>query len=127
MAINSYEKIARTVLQGADPVTGKDGRLYLDGTMTPAVLSEAIAEALYVGEIFRDGQSVTKKYTVNAKVGDMVRVPLETPFPSSSRTLALANRPGTEGNGGILNKNAPMLPSDDEFAVFMNQVNDQMI
>ena len=77
MAINSYEKIARTVLQGADPVTGKDGRLYLDGTMTPAVLSEAIAEALYVGEIFRDGQSVTKKYTVNAKVGDMVRVPLK--------------------------------------------------
>ena len=59
MAINSYEKIARTVLQGADPVTGKDGRLYLDGTMTPAVLSEAIAEALYTSDNTRSTSILT--------------------------------------------------------------------
>lgn len=127
MAVNSFEKISRDVLAGLNPVTGADGRLYLDGTMTNAKLSEAIAEAIYVGEIFRDGQSITKKYTVNARPGDMVRVPLETPFPSSSRTLAIGGREGTEGNGGVINKNAPMLPADDEFAVFMNQVNDQSI
>ncbi len=127
MAITSFEKISRQVLMTGDPVTGKDGALYLDGTMTPTKVSEAIAEAIYVGEIFRNGQSVTSKYTVNAKVGDVVRVPLETPFPNSSRTLSIGGREGTEGNSGIINTNAPMMPSDSEFTVFLNQLNDQMI
>lgn len=122
--INSYEQIARQVLMTGDPVTGTDGRLYLDGTMTPVVMARAMAEAIYVGEIFRDGQSVTQKYTVGAKVGDAVRVPLETPYPNSSRTLALGGRQGTTGNGGTINVNAPYLPSDSEFVLFLNQVND---
>lgn len=125
--LNNYEQISRDVLMSGDPVTGKDGRLYLDGTMTQAKLSEAIVEAIYVGEVFRDGQSVTKKYAVGAKAGDFVRVPLETPFPSSSRTLAIGGRPGTQGNDGIFNMNAPMMPSDSEFGIVLNQVNDQMI
>lgn len=127
MAITSFEKISRQVLMAGDPVTGKDGALYLDGTMTPTKMSEAIAEAIYVGEVFRNGQSVTSRFTVNAKVGDAVRVPLETPFPNSSRTLTIGSKEGTEGNGGIINTNAPMMPSDSEFLVFLNQVNDQMI
>lgn len=125
--INNIEQIARDVLMTGDPVTGRNGALYLDGTMTQAKLSEAIVEAIYVGDIFRDGQSVTKKYAVGAKAGDYVRVPLETPFPSSSRTLAIGGRPGTEGNDGIYNMNQPMQPSDSEFGIVLNQVNDQMI
>lgn len=125
--INNFEQIARNVLMTSDPVTGKDGRLYLDGTMTQTKLSEAIAEAIYVGEIFRDGQSVTKKYAVGARAGDVVRVPLETPFPNSSRTLKIGARKGTDGNSGIFNVNAAMLPSDSEFNIVLNQVNDQMI
>lgn len=125
--INNIEQIARDVLMTGDPVTGRDGALYLDGTMTQAKLSEAIVEAIYVGDIFRDGQSVTKKYAVGAKAGDYVRVPLETPFPSSSRTLAIGGRPGTEGNDGIYNTNRPMQPTDSEFGIVLNQVNDQMI
>ena len=125
--LNNYEQISRDVLMSGDPVTGKDGRLYLDGTMTQAKLSEAIVEAIYVGEVFRDGQSVTKKYAVGAKVGDYVRVPLDTPFPSSSRTVATGGRPGTQGNDGIFNMNAPMMPADSEFGLVLNQVNDQMI
>ena len=127
MAITIYEQIARQVLMTGDPTTGSDGRLYLDGMMTQAKLSEAIAEPIFVGEIFRDGQSVTSKYTVNAKPGDAVRVPLAVPFPSSSRTLAIGGRTGTTDNGGVINRNAPMLPTDDEFMVFLSQVNDQMI
>lgn len=127
MPISNYEQVARQVLQSADPITGTDGRLYLDGTQTPLVMAQAIAEAIFVGEIFRDGQSVTNKYTVNAKVGDAVRVRLETPYPASSRTLALGGKTGTTGNGGVINKNAPYLPADDEFMVFMNQVNDQSL
>lgn len=127
MAINNFEQIARNVLMTGDPVTGNDGRLYLDGTMTQAKLSEAIVESIYVGEIFRAGQSVTKKYAPNAKAGDVVRVPLETPFPNSSRTLSIGARKGTSGNDGIFNKNAAMMPSDNEFNIVLNQVNDQMI
>lgn len=127
MALNSYEQIARQVLMSGDPVTGDDGRLYLDGTQTRLIMSQAIAEAIFVGEIFREGQSVTAKYTVNAKPGDAVRVRLETPYPASSRTLSIGGRGGTEGNAGVINKNAPYLPADDEFMVFMNQVNDQML
>ena len=127
MAINNYEQIARTVLTGTDPVADKTGRLFLDGQMTQAVLSQALASAMYVGEIFRDGQSVTAKYTTNAKPGDLVRVPLETAFPSSSRTLNIAGAGGTAGNGGLINKNAPVITSEDEFAVKLNQLNDQII
>ena len=118
---------SKNVLTGTDPVADKTGRLFLDGQMTQAVLSQALASAMYVGEIFRDGQSVTAKYTTNAKPGDLVRVPLETAFPSSSRTLNIAGAGGTAGNGGLINKNAPVITSEDEFAVKLNQLNDQII
>jgi hypothetical protein len=127
MAITNYEQIARQVLMTGDVTEDSSGRLSIDGISSQSKLSEAIAEAIYVGEIFRNGQSVTSKYTVNAKVGDAVRVPLRTPFPSSSRTLSLGGRTGTDGNGGIINMNEPMMPANEEFIVFLNQVNDQDI
>lgn len=127
MADTNFESIVRDVLMSGETVTGRDGRLFLDGVMLQASISDAIAEAIYVGEIFRNGQSVTSKYAVNAKPLDSVRVPLETPFPSSSRTARVGVRPGTPGNDGIINKNAPMLPADDEFLIVLNQINDQSI
>lgn len=106
--------------------TEKDanGRFFVDGTMVNAELSDAIAEAIYVSEIFRDGQSVTGKYTTDRKAG-AVRVMLDTPLPFSSRTVSYGGRSGTEGNAGIVNANPAILPSSDEFMVYLNQVNDQ--
>lgn len=127
MANTTYEQIAHDVLLTGDVVSGKDGRLFLDGVMLQSKLSDAIAETIYVGEIFRNGQSVTSKYAVNAKPLDSVRVPLETPFPSSSRTARVGVRPGTPGNDGIINRNAAMMPSEDEFLIVLNQLNDQQI
>lgn len=127
MAITDYSQIARDVLMSGNPITRRDGRLFLDGTMLQSTISNAIAEAIYVGEIFRNGLNVTAKYAVNAKPLDSVRVPLETPFPSSSRTARVGVREGTPGNDGIINRNPAMLPSDDEFLIVLNQVNDQQI
>lgn len=127
MAQTTYEQIAHDVLMSGNPITGKDGRLFLDGTMLQSTISDAIAEAIYVGEIFRDRLNVTAKYALNAKPLDSVRVPLETPFPSSSRTARVGVREGTPGNDGIINRNPAMLPADDEFLIVLNQVNDQQI
>lgn len=102
----------------------KNGRFYLDGTMVNAELSDVIAEAIYVEEIFRDGQSVTSKYTTDRKAG-AVRVMLDTPIPFSSRTVSYGGRAGTDGNSGVINSNPPLMPADDEFMVYLNQVNDQ--
>lgn len=102
----------------------KNGRFYLDGTMVNAELSDVIAEAIYVEEIFRDGQSVTSKYTTDRKAG-AVRVMLDTPIPFSSRTVSYGGRAGTDGNSGVINTNPPLMPADDEFMVYLNQVNDQ--
>lgn len=107
--------------------TDPNGRFYLDGTMVNVELSRVIAESIYIQEIFRDGQSVTGKYTTNATRGGAVRVMLETPLPFGSRTTSFGGRSGTEGNAGIINTNAPLLPADDEFVVYLNQVNDQMM
>lgn len=127
MAIDNFEQIARSVLKTADPVTGKDGRLYIDGTAVNAVLSSAVAEAEYIGEVFRDGMNCTTKYVTNAKAGDMVRVPMITPYPFMARTLKLGGRDGTAGNGGIINGNVPVLQADDEFGIFLNQVVDAQL
>lgn len=127
MAIDSFEQIARAVLQTADPVQGKDGRLYLDGTATNAILSSAVAEAEYIGEVFRSGMNCTTKYVTDAKPGDMVRVPMITPYPFMARTLKLGSRDGTPNNGGIINGNVPVLQSDDEFGIFLNQVVDAQL
>ena len=104
--------------------TDRNGRFYLDGTMVNAEISDVIAEAIYVEEIFRDGQSVTSKYTTDRKAG-AVRVMLDTPIPFSSRTVSYGGREGTEGNSGVINANPPIMPADDEFMVYLNQVNDQ--
>lgn len=101
-----------------------NGRFFLDGSMVNVELSDVIAEAIYIQEIFRDGQSVTGKYTTDRKAG-AVRVLLDTPLPFSSRTVSFGGRSGTDGNGGVINRNPALLPSNDEFIVYLNQVNDQ--
>ena len=101
-----------------------NGRFYLDGNMVNVELSQVIAEAIYIEEIFRDGQSVTGKYTTD-RVSGALRVMLDTPLPSTSRTTSYGGRPGTPGNGGTINVNPPLLPTNDEFMVYLNQVNDQ--
>lgn len=102
----------------------KNGRFYLDGSMVNAELSDVIAEAIYLEEVFRDGQSVTGKYTTDRKAG-AVRVMLDQPLPFSSRTVSYGGRAGTDGNSGVINVNPPLLPANDEFLVYINQVNDQ--
>lgn len=104
--------------------TDANGRFYLDGSMVNAELSDVIAEAIYIQEIFRDGQSVTGKYTTDRKAG-AVRVMLDTPLPFSSRTVAFGGKQGTDGNAGVINVNPALLPANDEFMVYLNQVNDQ--
>lgn len=104
-----------------------NGRFYLDGSMVNVELSRVIAEAIYIEEIFREGQSVTSEYTTTPQRNGAVRVMLETPLPFSSRTTSYGGRQGTNGNGGVINTNAPLLPANDEFMVYLNQVNDQMM
>lgn len=104
-----------------------NGRFYLDGSAVGVELSRAIAEAIYIQNIFREGQSVTGKYTTQRERGGAVRVILDTPLPFSSRTTSFGGRKGTPGNGGSINVNAPQLPANDEFMVYLNQVNDQMM
>ena len=104
-----------------------NGRFYLDGTMVNVELARTVAESIYIQEIFRDGQSVNGKWTTDAKRGGAVRVMLETPLPFGSRTTSYGGRVGTAGNSGVINTNAPLLPADDEFIVYLNQVNDQMM
>lgn len=107
--------------------TDPNGRFYLDGSMVNVELSRVIAEGIYIEEIFREGQSVTGKYTTNAERGGAVRVMLDTPLPFSSRTVSYGGRAGTDGNAGVINANAPQLPANTEFMVYLNQVNDQMM
>lgn len=104
-----------------------NGRFYVDGSMVNVELSRVIAEAIYIQEIFRNGQSVTGKYTTGQSQNGAVRVMLETPLPFSSRTVSYGGRAGTDGNGGLINSNAPLLPASDEFMVYLNQLNDQMM
>ncbi len=104
-----------------------NGRFYIDGSMVNVELSRAIAENIYIEEIFRDGQSVTGKYTTTPERGGAVRVMLDTPLPFGSRTTSFGGRAGTEGNSGVINANAPELPASTEFMVYLNQVNDQMM
>ena len=104
-----------------------NGRFYVDGSMVNVELSRVIAESVYIKRIFRDGQSVTGKYTTSRERGGAVRVMLNMPLPFSSRTLSYGGRTGTNGNGGVINVNSPMLPNNDEFMVYLNQVNDQQL
>lgn len=121
----TVENFVSSALMGLGATeTDANGRYYLDGNMVNAELSDVIAEAIYIQEIFRDGQSVTGKYTTDRKAG-AVRVLLDTPLPFSSRTVSFGGRNGTAGNAGVINVNPPMLPANDEFMIYLNQVNDQ--
>ena len=105
----------------------RNGRFYVDGSIVNVELSRVIAETIYIYDIFRDGQSVTGKYTTTPERNGAVRVMLDTPLPFASRTVSYGGRPGTDGNGGVINMNAPLMPANDEFMVYTNQVNDQMM
>lgn len=107
--------------------TDKNGRFYVDGSMVNVELSRVIAETIYIQDIFRDGQSVTGKYTTRPERNGAVRVMLDTPLPFASRTVSYGGRAGTNGNGGVINMNAPLMPANDEFMVYTNQINDQMM
>ena len=104
-----------------------NGRFYIDGSAVNVALSRAIAETIYIKRIFRDGQSVTGKYTAKPEKNGATRVILNTPLPFSSRTTSYGGRPGTPGNAGVLNVKPPLMPANDEFLVYLNQVNDQMM
>lgn len=104
--------------------TNANGRFYVDGTMVNVELSRVIADAIYIQEIFRNGQSVNAGYVTNQRQGGAVRVMLETPLPFGSRTVSFGGRSGTADNGGLYNRNAPILPASDEFVVYLNQIND---
>lgn len=106
-----------------------NGRYYIDGNMVNVELSQVIAEAIYIEEIFRDGQSVTGKYITSTDGNDSgaVRIMLDTPFGMTSRTLGYGGRLGTRGNSGIINSQPPLLPTNNEIMVYLNQVNDQML
>ena len=55
----SVENFTKSALLGLGATeTDPNGRFYLDGNMVNAELSNVIAEAIYIQEIFRDGQSV---------------------------------------------------------------------
>lgn len=116
------------VLKGMNAVTNQGGRFFIDGNMVNVALSRTIAEALYIGEIFKDGQSITGKYTTDrSAAGGMIRVYLDTAYKFTSRTLSYGARKGTEGNGGILNTQSPLMPASEEINIYMNQVNDQSL
>lgn len=101
-----------------------NGRFYLDGNMVNVELSNIVAEAIYIEGIFRNNQSVTDKYTTDRQAGT-VRVMLDTAFDSTSRTLSYGGRPGTPGNSGIIDTAPPLMPTNDEILIYLNQVNTQ--
>jgi len=129
--VTSYGKvegiIKNVLMSNGGTETDRYGRFYLDGQMIGVELSRAIAEAIYLNEVYQNGLNCTVKYTDDTAAGGAVRVPLEMPFHPSSRTLTYGGRKGTPGNDGIFNKNAPILPSTDEFIIYNNQINDQDI
>ena len=125
-SIGSGEKFVTAALMGMGGTQqDKNGRFFVDGQMVDVELSRVIAESIYIDEIFRNGQSVTERFTTDRTRNGATRVPLETPFPFSSRTMSYGGRAGTPGNGGVINVNAPIMPGDDEFIIYRNQLNDQ--
>lgn len=121
-------KFTTACLKGmCDPTQDVSGRFAIDGTLVNVELSRVIAESIYIESIFRDGQSVTEEYTTDKTARGATRVLLNTPLPFTSRTMEFGGRPGTLGNAGLVNVNAPIMPGDDEFIVYRNQINDQIL
>lgn len=119
--------IKNVLMSNGGTETDRYGRFYLDGQMIGVELANAIAEAIYLNEVYQNGLNCTVKYTDDTRPGGAVRVPLEMPFKPSSRTLSYGGRKGTPGNDGIFNANAPVVPTTDEFLIYNNQLNDQDI
>ena len=127
-SIGSGDKFVTAALMGMGGTQqDKNGRFFVDGQMVNVEIARVIAEAIYIDEIFRNGQSVTERFTTDTTAGGATRVPLETPFPFSSRTMSFGGRPGTPDNGGVINVNAPIMPGEDEIIVYRNQMNDQIM
>lgn len=119
--------IKNVLMSNGGTQTDRFGRFFIDGQMIGVELSRAIAEAIYLNEVYQNGLNCTVKYTDDTAPGGAVRVPLEMPFKPSSRTLSYGGRKGTPGNDGIFNANAPIVPTMDEFLIYNNQLNDQDI
>lgn len=119
--------IKNVLMSNGGTQTDRFGRFFIDGQMIGVELSRAIAEAIYLNEVYQNGLNCTVKYTDDTRPGGAVRVPLEMPFKPSSRTLSYGGRKGTPGNDGIFNANAPIMPTTDEFLIYNNQLNDQDI
>lgn len=119
--------IKNVLMSNGGTQTDRYGRFFIDGQMIGVELSRAIAEAIYLNEVYQNGLNCTVKYTDDTAPGGAVRVPLEMPFKPSSRTLSYGGRKGTPGNDGIFNANAPIVPTTDEFLIYNNQINDQDI
>lgn len=127
-SIGSGDKFVTSALMGMGGTQqDKNGRFFLDGSMVNVELSRVIAEAIYIGRIFRNGQSVNMKYTTDTRPNGATRVPIDVPLPFSSRTTGYGGRPGTPNNGGLINVNGAIMPGEDEFMVYRNQVNDQIL
>ena len=127
-SIGSGSKFVTAALMGMGGTSqDKNGRWFVDGQMVDVELSRVIAETIYIGRIFRNGQSVDGKYTTDTSKGGATRVLLDTPLPFSSRTMSYGGRAGTPGNGGVINMNGDIMPGEDEILIYRNQVNDQIL
>lgn len=129
--VTSYgnvEGVIKNVLM-SNGATQQDpyGRFYIDGQMVNVELSRAIAEGIYLEELFQPGFNCTAEYTDDTRPGGAVRVMLDTLFQPSSRTLSFGGRKGTPGNDGLIDMNGPVMPATDEFLLYLNQVNTQDI
>lgn len=122
------EGLVKSVLMGSG-ATQQDpnGRFYIDGQMVNVELSRAFVESIYLAELFQPGFNCTAKYTMDTTPYGTLRIPLDTLFQPSSRTLSFGGRKGTPGNDGLFDKNGPVLPVTDEFLLYLNQVNTQDI
>lgn len=118
------EGLVKSVLMGSG-ATQQDpnGRFYIDGQMVNVELSRAFVESIYLAELFQPGFNCTAKYTMDTTPYGTLRIPLDTLFQPSSRTLSFGGRKGTPGNDGLFDKNGPVLPVTDEFLLYLNQVN----
>lgn len=124
----NIEGLIKNVLMGSG-ATQQDlnGRFFIDGQMINVELSRAIIESIYLAELFQPGFNCTAKYTEDTRPNGAIRVPLDTPFAPSSRTLSYGGRKGTPGNDGLFDMRGPVLPTVDEILIYLNQVNTQDI
>lgn len=124
----NIEGILKNVLMGSG-ATQQDpnGRFYIDGQMIGVELATSIFEAIYLNSLFQPGVNCNAQFTTDTKQGGSLRIPVDTLFRPSSRTLSYGGRAGTPGNSGLFDKNPPIMPGTDEVLLYLNQVNTQDI